>query len=720
MSSSFPQRPRLTAERPPLASDKYHKGTAPLTAREPLPPTKERSRDFEEIRKIQSEYTNAWEAHRWEKQALFDAWRYYFGANGEQWEEDAIKYKQENDQRITQYNIIKQKVKVFAGMLIADEYDFKYDPINGTRNSGIEALENAYYCDKETCHYDNAYQKVIEDGCVHLGIMEIGVTKEFDPRGNICFKRAVPGRWVIDPYWKTDDDRDCMRAWKQGHMTIKQIEETFKHLPSSPRFDTERQRLKKVGMDWTTPDINEYNYPYPLFRNAYHVIESHWVEKVNKKRIIAKDMHGQWVPFPVTEDVEALEIFAQKNGVRDWKEGEAELVPYEDKIHRSSIICPELWPQDVLEKGKPEIQVKGLPIIQFTLQRDISGRNSGMVQDLMDPQKDINFSQSKIAEFLANGLGGGAIYDKNRMPDESDQEDFEKNHNDIRRAWPIEGSVQNFMQRISDHQVNPELVRKTAEPFEYADRISGVSGAMQSQTEGSNEPASLYAMKLKVNKIGTLTVDKRVKTVRERMAECYFWQAQISYAGVERKFTSKDGKRVAILNEDMGGGYTKNDVTELPRSSVTISESENNLTKQMRDRADIAAVLESTPPEYREVIAIAIGELFKTTSLPEEQKEQIIGATMLEQIKAKLAGIAEIKNSDAMGKQAEVMSLQADAQIEQIMKMLQQSQQPAAEAPQQITQQPQAGPEVATPPDVSQQQPAQGESTNLNQSLYTE
>lgn len=668
MWAGTPEKPTAAIERPPLKSNLYNKGTAPFVARMPRQFTA--SSDFELIQKINSEYSNAWEAHRKSTERMFQAWKMYFGADGEQWDEDARKYKEERDQRIAQYNIIKQKVRTLTGMLIADEYDFKYNPVNGERNSGVEALENAYYCDKEVCDFESAYNKVIEDGVVHKGILEIGVTTDHDYRGNICFKRAIPGRWVVDPYWKTDDDCDCLKAWKHGNMTIQQLMRVFKNLPSSERFDAELQRIEKSGMDWTSPEINEYNYAYPLFRNAFHVVEYHWVEKIKKKRIVAKNLLGDWISFPTTNDNALLEKFALENGVVDWKEGNAFIAPYDDKIHYSAIICPELWPNKLLERGKPEIQVKGLPIIQFSLQRDIAGRDSGVVMDLVDVQRDLNYSQSKIQEILANALGGGTVYNKDALPDESDQEDFEKHHNDPTRAWGINGNPSNFSQHLSDHQINQELIRKTGEAFDYADRISPVSAAMQSETQGSSEPASLFAMKLKVNKIGTLLIDKRVKRLRQRMAEAYFYQAQITYSGAERKFSSKDGKRDAVLNEDLGCGYKKNDVTQLPRIKVTISESENNLTKQMRDRTDIAAILQSTPPEYREVIAIQINELIKTTSIQQDKKGELQEALLLERLKARLATIAEIKNNDAVGAQAELTKAQSLAGLSQLEQQL--------------------------------------------------
>jgi hypothetical protein len=620
---------------------------------------------------------------------------------------------------MAQYNMIRQKVSIFAGMLIADEYDFKYDPATGVRTTGVEALENAYYCDKETCGYDYNYGLAIEDGVIHVGILEVVILKEYDYRGNIAFRRALPGRWITDPYWKTDDDRDCMKAWKQGHMTIKQLMETFKKLPSSPRFDAELQKLEKQGMDWTQGNINEYDTPSPSFKNAYHVIESHWVEKIHTKKLIAKNETGEYVAFPITNDNERLEAFAEANMVYDWKEGNAFTVPYIDKIHHSEIICPELWPYNILDKGKPEVQIKGLPIIQFTTKRDISGRNMGKVRDLIDPQKDINYSQSKIWELLANQLGGGLVYDKRRLPNEKDQENFEKHHNDASEVWGVTGDPSSFAAHLRDASVNPELIRKTSEPFEYADRISGVTAAMESQTQGAGEPASLYAMKLKVNKIGSLTIDRRVKNLRGRMAEAYYNQAMITYAGVERKFTSKDGKKMAILNEDIGGGMVKNKIDDLPRVSISISESQNNLSKQLRDRAEVSAVLENMPPEYREPMAIAYSAIFETTSISEETKEKLKEAFSLEEIKARLTSIAEIANASASAKQGELTTIQITAQIEKVVAMLDKTNQAPQETPEMVSEQePQIPQQQTEPADMAQTgEPVPEESINIQEPL---
>lgn len=665
-----------------------------------LPRQMIKSSDFELITKIMNEYSAAWEANKWEQEMLIKCWRLYFGAPEEQWEEEELAEKNERDERVAQYNIIKNKIGTFVGMLLADEYDFKYDPITGIRTTGIEALENAYYCDKELCNYDYHYGLVIEDGVVHRGILEVKIKKDWDYRGNICFERAIPGRWVTDPYWKSDDDRDCEMAWKQGHLTIDKIIEIYKNLPSSPRLDTELRIMEKQGRDWTQASISEYGYPIPKFKNAFHIVEAHWIENITKKRLVAQNDVGMWIPFPITEENEVLEKFADENGITDWKEGSAHIVPYKDKIHYSATICPELIPYKLIEHGRPEVQIKGLPIIQFTTKRDISGRNMGKVNDLIDVQRDLNYAQSKIWEILGNQMGGGLIYDKRRMPDESQQEDFEKNHNNPSRSWGLDGPVDNFSNRLVSGQVNNELVRKTSEPFDYADRISGVSAAMSSQTENAGEPASLFAMKLKVNKIGQLTIDHRVKRLRERMAEAYFYQAQITYSGEERIFTSKDGKKACCLNEQLPNGTIRNKVDEIPRCSVSITESPNNLSKQLRDRADLAEILKSMPQQYSEAFAIAYGELFDTTSISEDKKSAIKEALVIEQIKARLASIAQIAQADAVTKQSNLQSIQIGSQIDKANEMLNQiGQQP--ETPEMISQGNQEMTGQETPEEIS-------------------
>ena len=644
-----------------------------------------KSSDFELITKIMSEYSAAWEANKWEQAMLIKCWRLYFGAPEEQWEEEELNEKNERDERVAQYNIIKNKIGTFVGMLLADEYDFKYDPITGVRTTGIEALENAYYCDKELCNYDYHYGLVIEDGVVHRGILEVKVKKDWDYRGNICFERAIPGRWVTDPYWKSDNDKDCEMAWKQGHLTVDKIIETYKNLPNSPRLDVEIKLIEKQGKDWTKASISEYGYPVPKFKNAFHIVEAHWIENVKKKRLVAKNDIGMWIPFPITEENEKLEKFASENMISDWKDGNAHIVPYEDKIHLSATICPELIPYKLIENGRPEVQIKGLPIIQFTTKRDIAGRNMGKVNDLIDVQRDLNYAQSKIWEILGNQMGGGLVYDKRRMPDDSKQEDFEKNHNNPSRSWGLDGPVEGFSNRLISGQVNNELVRKTSEPFDYADRISGVSAAMSSQTENAGEPASLFAMKLKVNKIGQLTIDRRVRTFRERMAEAYFYQAQITYSGEERIFTSKDGKKACCLNEQFPDGNIRNKVDEIPRCSISITESPNNLSKQLRDRADLAEILKSMPQEYKESFAIAYGELFDTTSISEDKKSAIKESLVIEQVKARLSSIAQIAQTDAVTKQSNLQSIQIGAQIEKANAMLNQMGQ-QSETPEMISQ----------------------------------
>jgi hypothetical protein len=664
-----------------------------------------KSSDYEEVRRIRQEYQNAWTADEQDWSLCLQSWKMYFGWPGEHWTEDALKYKYKHKMRAAQYNIIKPRLQIFHGSLVADEYDFKYVPIDRKRTSAIESLENAYYIDAEECNYDYNYSLFLHDGCVHVGVMEIVVTNEYDPRGNIAFRARDPGRIKFDPYWTSQFDSDCMKAWKFGHMTARQIMDKWPGLPMSAKLDEELKRLKRSGMDWKERGPDDYTEAFPTIEHAFHVVEAHWIDEVNMTRIIARGQDGKWIPFPVTDDVEMLEAFAQKIGVEDWKDG-AQEVPYKDRIHKQAVICPDLFPHNFIDNGKPEVQVKRLPFFQFTWSRDYNGRNMGVAAALTDPQLDLNYSMSKKQDLIATKAGGALVYNKRAFPDESEQLDFEANHNDVGRSFGIDGEVNNFMSHVSSDGVTRDVDSQAAQAFDMADRVVNVTPAMQSQSETGGEPASLYAMKLKQSKIGQRTVDDRVKYCREQMALAYYEQAKITYAGAERVFTSKDGKKEAVFNAVLPDGSVLNKIDTIPRCSVSIQEAAGNLSAQMRDRQEIAAVLSSLPEGYREHTAILIDRITKTTALGQVVKDDIEDATMIERMKARVASMAEISNAIAADKNATVMALQLQPRIEALMQQMEQQQmQKAGGAPAEmaITPPEQQGMQAPQPAQQAQQ-----------------
>lgn len=672
------------------------------------------SSDFEVVRRVRLQYNNAWQAKEWEFTQILECWKMYFGAMGEQWDDDARRYKTERHMRVAQYNLIREKVRTMVGMLASDEYDGRYDPVDGVRNSGVEALENAYYCDKELMNYDEEYWQVILDGACHVGYMGIKIDDTKNWQGNIAFVRDPVWAWITDPAWLSNNIYHCMVAWKQGHASAQQILAMNPEMEDNEKVRTAIKREKELGRNWTRPAIENYDSAFPTFIDSYHVVEEHWVEEINKKRIIARVMQDDgphWIPFPVTNDNELLERFAQANGVTDWQDG-AQVVPYKDRILHLDRICPDLSPTKPIASGKPEIQIKCVPVYPFTFDKDIAGRNMGMVNDIIDPQKDLNYSKSKRQELLASAQGGAPVYNKQMMPDETDQKEFESNHNDPTRAWGVDGDPRTFMTRVADKQYPSELVRESEEPFQIIDRISGVSAAASARTQSSNEPASLFSMKLQVQKMGTLPLDKRIKMMRTWQYQSYFFQAQISYANDERMFTSRDGTRSTILNERLPDGSILNKVDEIPLCSVTISETEGSLNRQLRDRAEIAAMLQAIPKEYGEPIAIMIGQAFKTMNLSEDKKAAVEQAMAIEIAKARINSVTQIAQSmaakegaKAQGLQAEIMGVQLEQQLRQILSPAMPAMQPQGQAlPQMISRPNQPMPQQVQPGPLPVQQ----------------
>jgi hypothetical protein len=145
------------------------------------------------------------------------------------------------------------------------------------------------------------------------------------------------------------------------------------------------------------------------------------------------------------------------------------------------------------------------------------------------------------------------------------------------------------------------------------------------------------------------------------------------------------------INERLPDGTIRNKIDEIPLCSVTIDESEGSLSRQLRDRTEIAAMLQAIPKEYREPIAIMIDEAFKTMDLSEDKKEMVSEAMQIEILKARLASITEIskiitegKGAKTQGIQADMAHIQLEAQLKQMMAGLM-PQQPQAPTPQMVS-----------------------------------
>jgi len=645
------------------------KSTVPAIARvaNPFKSPRKFSSDAEAIRIWSQEFKRCWDAQQNNFDRMWAAWKFVFALPGEQWDAKIRKYKQEREQRYGQYNMVGPKIDLYAAAVEREKFDARFDPIDGTKNSGIYSMENAYYCDKELCDYDREWGNFIYDAVIHEGILEPKITYRFDWRGNIYFKRAMPGEWVLDPLWRSDDDDDLALGYKHANMTLRQMFGQFKNLPSTPELDEAITHLKDQGMSWDEPKFDDYKDSCPVIEGTYHVIERHWTEEIRKKRLIYYDPDGNPQAFPVTDDMERLDQFARSINVEDWSRVEA--VPYRDRIHYCSVFCQDLFPFNLIDKGKPEIQVGGMPVIHLTMHRDPAGRNKGIPEDLIDPQKDINYNKSKIQEYLANALGGCLVYDRTRMQGKTKQEEFARKINDPMGVVGVDGPVDGLFKRAADHNINPELVRQGAESVDFLDRIGSIPAAMHAETQSSNEPAKLYEMKLQMANLGIARVKDRIKYAMQRRSEMWYAQGQISYAGYERKFTSRDGSKEAVLNEDIGGGYIRNKVDDMPRISVTMSEAPDSMSRTDRIRSEWGSVLKTIPPELglREPILIAMEELIKTVHLPQDKIQQLEESFIIERVAARVGKMAEIAGGEANTAQSKLVTEQVLAQLQQMV-----------------------------------------------------
>ena len=653
-----------------------------------------KSSDNDKVTQIDRDCETATQAQKDDFDRAYESWDAYFAMNGGQWTKKKLAQIKEQDRHPWTFDIIGPKTDTLAGSIIAELPDIAYLPVEGQKTSGSDAVTESYYSDKELANSEDHLSKIIRDGLVHIGWGQITESKKYG-KPVIGLERVLPGRLIPSAYWLTDNDRDMKEAFKIGYYLPEAIAHKW-----DKKYDSIMRAiydLKKSGRGTVPTNAEEMRRRFDnQVGDEYKVIEYHWLEMLNTKRLIGmrvdpKTMRPSWIPFPIEKDRNQLEKFAAANMI-DWETVYED--DYEDMIHRVTTICPDLDPTLILEDGKSKIQCKGLPFFHFTVCR-YGGKNKGIVASLLDAQRTINERESLVTELIAKANGGADLVDEGMFSDPKTKESFAKNKNK-----PGHTEFVDFSALKGGNPIYPTAVNQY--PSQVLDQInrmyqqvipmvSRVSDSMSAITD-AGKSGVLFEKEYQVNRIGNMLMDKAVKQLMNNFGEAYFYQWQITYADEPREVMSRSGKKI-VLNElvalpDGNGVGTRNAVAYTPRCRVIVSENKNSATYQLRYRSIWSEVLQNINPEISpEQWMFAFTKFMETLEMDDKAKGELEALNQMSMTKVKMRFIADISGLTATAKQNQVTAVQAEKMLQQIMGAMQQPQPaPGGEQPQeQIT-----------------------------------
>ena len=310
----------------------------------------------------------------------------------------------------------------------------------------------------------------------------------------------------------------------------------------------------------------------------------------------------------------------------------------------------------ILEKKRTEVQIGRLPFFPWSASR-INGVPRGIVDLIKDVQRTINYRENLVTYILQTEAHGATLLDPQLFGvDREKMNDYIQNKNNPSKTFETAaGALARGLAPVpvQKAQFPSDVVNQLTRMWDIADRISKAPAVSDARTEGSGESGYLFAQKTRLAEQQQYILFFGLKRHINEKAEAYLVQAkqQYSIGTIPREFTFNNGKESVMLNEEfsMENGQTgiKNDISQLPRHKVLVTESPSGLTNRLTARALSQELLKVLPPENIGTRQVFTNIIVKSVdNLDEKDKDRVDEFGKLEEEQARetlLANTAKMK-----------------------------------------------------------------------------
>jgi hypothetical protein len=577
-----------------------------------------------------------------------ESWNLYKGYGGSSYASDIKSELTKDGRNPFEGNIIRQKVDGLAGSIIKNFFDVGYTPVNGNMSPITQYATELMYIDKELMDWNASYRQLIVDGLIYLGVEEIYIDFRYSPFGNIGFRTIQPNHILLDPDWITNNAWDLKRAFKVAYLLPRQIKEIYE--TKSEEIDNAIKIRQGNTNDYYNGDTDEGVMHYGLneqYGNKYRVIEFYHMEK-EKKNIEIITASGLVVPEGTDE---YKKEWAVLNDV-DLSMGVMKRTIPIDTCYVTSIV-PTLSNTLILEDKPTLIQIGRLPFFPWSSGR-INGINSGIPDLLKSIQQTYNYRESMLDFQISTSATAMAMDPDIVGGDEARMSEVERNINKGNyKFWTEQGALssgRNFFQPIPRQPVNYDVVNEINRMIDMADRVSKQPAAMEGRSEGSEETGILYARKTLQAEMAQTLLMKSLEQHENDKGEAYLLTAKKLYSGVYREFYAFGSGRKIEINKPIvtvSGEVIENDISELPRMKVIVTQSPEGVTTRLVNRSINTELLRVLGPETPISRVRAVKKILESLDDYKKEKDEHLQDSELELQLARENVITNILNLKA-------------------------------------------------------------------------
>lgn len=595
---------------------------------------------------ILREYNNAIDVNASEMERASEMWKMYSGLNNDQYPDKIKKKMMEEGRNPFQANFVRNKVDGLAGSIIKNFFDVSFDPVNGELSDLTRQVKELMLIDKELLDWNTSYRKLVIDGLVHCGIEEMYIDFRYSPLGNIGFRHIMPGHVMVDPRWLSSNAWELKKAWKSAYLTPDEIKNIYK--TKSEEIDNYIQMKEGTPLDFDNGDTGRGMPHFDMnekYGDQYRVIEYHHMEKEKQKvRIVVSS--GLIIPEGSDEFIEEWAVLNNADLSDGIMEREEEI-----DVYYVTTICPSISRYLVLEDKRALIQIGRLPFFPWSSAR-INGKNSGIPDLLKSIQQTYNFRESMLDYTISTSANGAMMIDPMVVDN-----DVEKMHQ-LQRNWNNPSfkmfsspgalaSGREFIKEFPRNTVDLGIVSELTRMVELSDIVSKQPAAADGRSEGSEETGILFARKVLQSEITQTILIKSLEQLWNDKGEAYLLLAKQLYSGVYRDFYAFGSGRKIELNVPIvtaSGEVVQNDISQLPRMKVIVSQSPEGVTTRAVDRAVNTELLRVLGPESSISRALATKNVMKTLDNSKADRAKYEETSELEYQLAKETALTNLMN----------------------------------------------------------------------------
>ncbi len=608
------------------------------------------------------------------------------------------------------FNLAKPTADLIASGLIQAPFDPTFLPVEYPITKLTKAIEKAMYSDKEICDWGQAYFELVRAGCVMQGDILMSVINDFNRLGNISLKNVLTNSVMYAPGWKTNRMRDCPRCFHEQYLMPEDALEYYGHIEAVAR-----------GVAAFKGTIEEYGertgaVPYQdsdgHWGSALQFIHEYHVETKKIKKVFIVTQHGDMeIPQNLVGTPGAvMDFLDQAFGMDKWNSENIFEDEFKDRRCIKTTICPSLMGVDTIESLEPEVQIGAIPFWTWSCDR-INGEPHGVIDQIKDAQRTINYWNSLIQyKIQTEGGGGGKYIDRSKFLNEEEATKAEQSYNDPTMIFAVKpGTLDQGQKPLSPINAGSGV---PVEVYQHLDRlinqiwplISKTTPASRGMLEGQNQSGYLYNLQKIQSDQMVYTIHYSLRQFWNQVYEGYLLQAarQYSNEGIPRTFYFKGGKEKIVLNEKVefpdGSIGIRNDMSQLKdiRHKIIISDQQQSPTKNLQDLNVMNEYLKTIVPMQAVMpatINYTMGAITRKIDQFDEQDKELLEEIQGAELESALSDL-ELKTINT-----QIQIQQAKTKLEQIMNPVVQQQQPGAPqtAAAPVTEQPQINPAQAEP-----------------------